>query len=56
MAHEEVRVINTGQGGVIQYEISVPRELRNIIILDASYPVRRLMQLDRTIVDAEKAS
>jgi hypothetical protein len=46
---EKLRVTKLGQGGVINYQVSVPEELKNILILDASYPVRELMKLDDTI-------
>jgi hypothetical protein len=49
-----IRVIYTGQGGAVSYTVAVPKELENIIILDASHPVRRLIHLDSTIKDAEK--
>ena len=49
-----VRVIDADQGGMVNYEISVPEEIKNIIILDASHPIRRLIGLDPTIRDAEK--
>ncbi|MDR3500915.1 MAG: hypothetical protein P4L72_17005 [Parvibaculum sp.] len=48
-----LRVVSTAQGGVVQYDISVPRELGNILVLDASYPIRSLIHLDATIRDAE---
>ena len=52
---EPLRVVSTGQGGLVHYDVSVPRELRNILILDASYPIRALVQLDPTIKDAEQS-
>ncbi len=54
IAHQDVRVILTGQGGVVSYEISVPRELSNVLVLDASYPIRKLVHLDSSIRDAER--
>jgi hypothetical protein len=54
IATEDVRVLSTGQGGgIVQYTVAVPRELRNILVLDASHPIRKLVHLDRTIQDAE---
>ena len=55
IATEELRVVSTGQGGAVWYRVSVPPELKNIIILDASHPIRRLCQLDSSINDAEKS-
>jgi hypothetical protein len=52
VGEEPIRIVPTGNGGVVSYTISVPAELRNIIILDASHPIRRLVHLDATIRDA----
>lgn len=41
------------QGGVVFYEVRVPAEITNILILDASQPIRRLVHADSTIRDAE---
>jgi len=54
IASEPIRVINTGNGGVVSYTVAVPRELENILVLDASHPVRKLIHLDRSIRDAER--
>jgi hypothetical protein len=54
IADQSIRVIATGQGGIVHYALSVPREIKNIIVLDASQPIRRLVHLDATIKDAEK--
>ena len=53
IATEELRVVATGQGGAVWYEVSVPAELGDIIVLDASHPIRRLCQLDSSINDAD---
>ncbi len=52
LAHEDLRVIPTGEGGAVWYELAVSPALRNIIVLDASYPIRQLVRADRTIKDA----
>jgi hypothetical protein len=46
-----VRAIRSGQGGgaYVAYDISVPHELKRIAVLDASWPIRELEQLDPTI-------
>lgn len=46
-----VRVVdaNQGGGGYVKYDIAVPPELKNIAILDASFPIRDLEQMDPTI-------
>lgn len=38
--------------GCIQFEIVLPRELKNVVVLDASYPIRHLSLVDRQLVDA----
>ncbi|MCS6319982.1 MAG: hypothetical protein H8K05_19875 [Nitrospira sp.] len=49
-----LRVVATGQGGVVSYRVSVPSEIQNILVLDASQPIRKLVHLDSTIKDAEQ--
>lgn len=54
MSQNPLRAVITQQGtGIITYEIVVPKELKNIIILDASHPIRELVQLDKSIRQAE---
>lgn len=53
-SREELRALPTGEHGAVWYQVAVPKEIQNIIILDASYPIRRLVQADTTIHDAEK--
>lgn len=51
ISQEELRVlahIEQG-GGVITFRVSVPKELENIVVLDASYPIRELSRLDPSI-------
>lgn len=55
IVQEQLRVFPDDQGGVIHYQISVPAEIRNVVVLDASYPIRQLVQLDRSIHNAERA-
>ncbi len=48
-----LRLLLTKQDeGLVWYQISVPPELQNILILDASYPIRELVKLDPSIVDS----
>jgi hypothetical protein len=50
MSQEPLRVVYTHQeGGLITYDITVPRELDSIAILDASYPIRALERMDKSI-------
>ncbi len=50
IVYEPLRVIEDKQGqAVVAYDIIVPRELQSIAILDASYPIRELEKMDKTI-------
>lgn len=50
-----LRVILSGQRGAVSYQITLPESLENILVLDASQPIRKLVHLDQTIRDAERA-
>lgn len=55
ISNMEVRpAIASGGDGIICYKISVPKELTNIVILDASWHIRELERLDTTIHDISK--
>jgi hypothetical protein len=57
MSQEPIRAALTQQNdGVIRYDIVVPEELENIVILDASHTIRELAHLDQSIqkVDIEE--
>lgn len=46
----DLRAIRTGQSdALIQYEIVVPEELDNVVVLDASFPIRELANTDASI-------
>ncbi|MBA2660554.1 MAG: hypothetical protein H0U72_13755 [Nitrosospira sp.] len=50
ISQEPVRVAYTQQeGGLISYDLVVPPELETIAILDASYPIRDLEKMDKSI-------
>ncbi len=52
MAQEQLRVVWTSHcDGLVTYDIVVPAELKNIAVLDASFPIRALERLDTSIVD-----
>lgn len=52
LAHLPLRLVQTNQGdGIMRYQVSVPTGLENILILDASYPIRELVKLDSSIED-----
>lgn len=47
------RMFKYGKAAVISYRVVIPEALENIIVLDASYPIRRLEQTDTTLHNAE---
>lgn len=50
MSQTNLRMAVTDQGGgVITYDIVVPQELENVVILDASHTIRELVKLDKSI-------
>lgn len=52
-ANLDLRMLRDGASAVVGYRVVVPAELKNIIALDASFPIRELCLLDKTIHDAE---
>jgi hypothetical protein len=54
VSQEPLQVILTEQGsGVVAVREAVPRELRNVVVLDASTPIRQLARLDPTVAPVE---
>lgn len=51
MSGKLVRIVKAAGNGILSYQISVPSTISNILILDASYPVRQLERLDASISD-----
>lgn len=51
ITHQKVRVIKATQGGgaYVTYTVTVPEELNRVAVLDASWPIRELEQMDPTI-------
>lgn len=49
-----MKLSNFANKGVVGYQVTVPTELRNIIILDASHPIRDLVRDDTSVLDAEE--
>lgn len=51
LSQRDLRVIPVSQGGgaLVTYNVTVPQELKKVIVLDASYPIRQLEQLDQSI-------
>lgn len=57
ISQESIRVAYTQQeGGLISYDLVVPIELETIAILDASYPIRDLERMDKSILLGGKFS
>ena len=53
IASAPLRLIPTTQDdGLISYDIVVPDEISDVLILDASHPIRKLIHLDPTVTDA----
>jgi hypothetical protein len=46
-------MLRAGHAAVVSYRIVIPQELTNMIVLDASYPIRKLCLYDKTIQNAE---
>lgn len=56
ISQAKLRVLSSKQssvGGLITYDISVPPELNNMVVLDASYGIRLLERFDTTIKQPE---
>ncbi len=50
IAHHQLRVFQSkGTGGVITYSLVVDSSLENMVVLDASYPIRDLCKLNKDI-------
>lgn len=52
-ANLDMRMLRSGKSAVVSYRIVVPPELTNIIVLDASHPIRSLIHYDSSIKNAE---
>ncbi|MDK2744318.1 MAG: hypothetical protein NDI90_15530 [Nitrospira sp. BO4] len=52
-ANLDLRMVKSGQAAIVSYRIVIPAELKNMIVLDASYPIRKLCLFDSTIQNAE---
>lgn len=54
LVNRPLRVVLSGQRGIVSYQLTLPAALKNIIVLDASQPIRKLVHLDSTIQDAAR--
>jgi hypothetical protein len=52
-ANLPLRIVQVGTSAVVSYQVTMPDALKNVLILDASFPIRKLEQSDKTIHDAE---
>jgi hypothetical protein len=52
-ANLPLRILQVGTSAVVSYQVTMPDALKNVLILDASFPIRKLEQSDTTIHDAE---
>jgi hypothetical protein len=43
--------LNRQDDGIVFYTLAVPESLKNVMVLDASYPIRTLVKMDDTIID-----
>lgn len=53
LANSPLRMLRDGDSAIVRYDIVVPPALKNIIILDASYPIRKLCLSNQSVQDAE---
>lgn len=51
-ANLRLRLLRAGSHAVVSYEVVMPDELKNVLVLDASFPIRKLCKLDDTLQDA----
>jgi hypothetical protein len=49
------RILQVGTSAVVSYQVTMPDALKNVLILDASFPIRKLEHFDKTIQNAETA-
>lgn len=50
ISQQPVRIVSGGQHpGIVWFRTAIPDELKNVIVLDASHPIRNLAALDHTI-------
>ena len=51
-----LRMIRSENTAIVTYKIVVPETLRNVLVLDASYPIRELCQHDANMQPADSAT
>jgi hypothetical protein len=53
LANLDLRMVKAGKAAIVTYKIVMPEALQNVMILDASFPIRKLVHYDKTIKSAE---
>jgi hypothetical protein len=53
LANTNLRMVKSGKAAIVTYRIVMPEQLQNVVVLDASYPIRKLAHYDKTIRNAE---
>ena len=53
IAHLKLRLIRHNSTAAITYQIVIPEQLKSMLVLDASYPIRQLEKIDPTLHNAE---
>lgn len=54
-ANIPLRMVKAGTTAFITYNVVMPATLQNVIVLDASFPIRKLIHADDTVQNAELA-
>ncbi|HNA25591.1 MAG TPA: hypothetical protein PLI01_02275 [Nitrospira sp.] len=52
-ANLPLRMLKSGNTAIVSYQVVVPEALKNILVLDASFPIRKLCHFDSSITSAE---
>ncbi len=53
IANLDLRMVRSGKAAIVTYRIVMPEQLQNVVVLDASFPIRKLVHYDKTIRNAE---
>jgi hypothetical protein len=53
LANTNLRMVRSGKAAIVTYRIIMPDQLQNVVVLDASFPIRKLVHYDKTIRNAE---
>jgi hypothetical protein len=53
LANTNLRMVKSGKAAIVTYRIVMPEQLKNVVFLDASFPIRKLVHYDKSIKNAE---